>query len=103
MEYLKDEKSGATDAEREYNIVVHDRVAENAVTVFDAGPFQDFVKVVFSKVDAWFEEDERIYVHPKDPYKVFSNFKPIERILFFILTTGRGSISWKPRNIFVLK
>ncbi|GAD96345.1 conserved hypothetical protein [Paecilomyces variotii No. 5] len=71
LEYLKDEKSGATDAEKEYNLVVHDRVAENAVTVFVAGPSQNFVKVVFSKVDAWFEEDERIYVHPKDPYKVF--------------------------------
>lgn len=70
MEYFKNEKPGATDSERVYDLVVDDRVAENAVTVFHAGPFQDSVKVIFSKADAWFEEDERIYVHPKDPYKV---------------------------------
>ncbi|KAJ9370668.1 hypothetical protein DTO282E5_4644 [Paecilomyces variotii] len=69
LEYLKNEKPGATDSERVYDLVVDDRVAENAVTVFHAGPFQDSVKVIFSKADAWFEEDERIYVHPKDPYK----------------------------------
>lgn len=27
-------------------------------------------KVKFASADAWFEEDERIYGHPKDPYKV---------------------------------
>lgn len=27
------------------------------------------VRVEFAAVDAWFEEDERIYVHPRDPYK----------------------------------
>ncbi|KAH6654034.1 hypothetical protein BKA67DRAFT_564011 [Truncatella angustata] len=28
-----------------------------------------YVRVEFGAVDAWFEEDERIYVHPKDPFK----------------------------------
>ncbi|KAI0129139.1 hypothetical protein BJ170DRAFT_361534 [Xylariales sp. AK1849] len=27
------------------------------------------VRVEFAAADAWFEEDERIYVHPKDPFK----------------------------------
>lgn len=47
-----------------------DRIAEAAVILFQDGPFRDFVKVVFDKADAWFEEDERVYAHPKDPYKV---------------------------------
>ncbi|KAK9781740.1 putative DUF427 domain-containing protein [Seiridium cardinale] len=28
-----------------------------------------YVRVEFGAADAWFEEDTRIYVHPKDPYK----------------------------------
>ena len=28
------------------------------------------MKIGFDKVDSWFEEDEEIFVHPKDPYKV---------------------------------
>lgn len=27
------------------------------------------VRVEFAAADAWLEEDERIYVHPRDPYK----------------------------------
>lgn len=30
---------------------------------------KDYVKIESNKVDAWFEEDERIFGHPKDPYK----------------------------------
>lgn len=30
---------------------------------------KDYVKIEYNKVDAWFEEDERIFSHPKDPYK----------------------------------
>lgn len=29
----------------------------------------DMVRVEFDVVDAWFEEDTRIHVHPKDPYR----------------------------------
>ena len=28
------------------------------------------VYIEFDAVDAWFEEEEQIFVHPKDPYKV---------------------------------
>ena len=27
------------------------------------------MRIPFKDVDAWFEEDQEIYVHPKDPYK----------------------------------
>lgn len=30
---------------------------------------KDYLKIESNKVDAWFEEDERIFGHPKDPYK----------------------------------
>ena len=51
---------------------VGERVAQDAVKQFgaDAGPLAGLIKLEFGKMDAWFEEDERIYGHPKDPYKV---------------------------------
>jgi hypothetical protein len=57
-----------------YDIVVGESKAERAATVFSQGDFADYVKIVFGKVDAWFEEDERIYLHPRDPYKVSISF-----------------------------
>jgi hypothetical protein len=50
--------------------VVGDHVAENAATLFLVGDIKDFIRIEFNKADAWFEEDEQIYAHPKDPYKV---------------------------------
>jgi len=55
-----------------YDLVVGERSAPRAVTVFGADKGEGlvgFVKIKFDAADAWLEEDERIYVHPKDPYK----------------------------------
>ena len=41
----------------------------NRMLVFHSGALQDLVKVDFPAMDQWFEEDTRIYCHPKDPYK----------------------------------
>jgi hypothetical protein len=58
-----------------YDLVVGNREAPAAVTEFtgqgsDTKDLAGLLKVEFSAADAWLEEDERIYVHPKDPYKV---------------------------------
>jgi len=34
-----------------------------------SGPLKDYGTIGTNKADAWFEEDERAYGHPKDPYK----------------------------------
>ncbi|KAI1296248.1 DUF427-domain-containing protein [Xylaria venustula] len=39
------------------------------VIVFHQGELAGLVRVEFNAVDAWFEEDVRIDVHPKDPFK----------------------------------
>jgi len=39
------------------------------VLLFKKGPLAGLVKLEFAAMDAWFEEETRIYVHPKDPYK----------------------------------
>ncbi|KAK3625891.1 hypothetical protein LTR56_008451 [Elasticomyces elasticus] len=35
----------------------------------DAEPLAGLVKIDFDSVDAWFEEDTPVFVHPKDPFK----------------------------------
>ncbi|KAI0032122.1 hypothetical protein K488DRAFT_78655 [Vararia minispora EC-137] len=52
-----------------YDLVAGSKVAKGAVTVFEEGNLAGYVKIAFEAADAWFEEDERIYVHPRDPYK----------------------------------
>ncbi|KAI0058683.1 DUF427-domain-containing protein [Artomyces pyxidatus] len=52
-----------------YDLVVANRVAEGAVISHTSGDFKGYVKIIFDKADAWLEEDEEIFYHPKDPYK----------------------------------
>ncbi|KAI0368682.1 DUF427-domain-containing protein [Pilatotrama ljubarskyi] len=52
-----------------YDIVVGNRRAEAAATVYSDDELEGLIQIEFSVMDAWFEEDEQIYVHPKDPYK----------------------------------
>jgi hypothetical protein len=66
--FLRNPKQGATSTT--YDLVVADHTAEDAVTVHSIGDLKDLVKITFDKVDAWLEEDEEIYQHPRDPYKV---------------------------------
>ncbi|KDQ59304.1 hypothetical protein JAAARDRAFT_34040 [Jaapia argillacea MUCL 33604] len=55
--------------EKVYDLVVGSKRAESAVTEFTEGELKGLVRVKFSVAEAWFEEDEEIYNHPKDPYK----------------------------------
>jgi uncharacterized protein (DUF427 family) len=55
--------------------VVHDVVtpggtAEGAALTYpDSAALRDLVRFEFAAMDEWLEEDEPIYVHPRDPYK----------------------------------
>jgi len=52
-----------------FDVVVSDKVAPKAAVLFTSGQFSGLIKITFSSMDAWFEEEEQIFVHPKDPYK----------------------------------
>ncbi len=58
-----------------YTVRVGDSVAENAVwhyehPIAEAPPqLAGLVAFYWGKMDAWFEEDDEVYVHPRDPYK----------------------------------
>jgi len=57
-----------------WTIRVGDRTAENAVWGYsdpydEVAALGDFVAFYWDRVDHWYEEDEEIFVHPRDPYK----------------------------------
>jgi uncharacterized protein (DUF427 family) len=58
---------------RYWSIRVGDQVAENAVWGYDevipgAPDLSGYVSFYFGKVDHWYEEDEEIFGHPRDPF-----------------------------------
>ncbi|KAF9243423.1 hypothetical protein BU15DRAFT_72100 [Melanogaster broomeanus] len=69
----KSEQARPEEGTKVYDLVVGEQVAKEAVTEFTGqGTHKELgglLKLNFASADAWFEEDERIYAHPKDPYK----------------------------------
>ncbi|MGH3758897.1 DUF427 domain-containing protein [Actinophytocola sp.] len=72
------EANGATDHSPSrgdatlYDLVVDGRVVTAAASRYLDSPvpeLRDLVKIRFDAMDEWLEEDEPIYVHPRDPYK----------------------------------
>jgi uncharacterized protein (DUF427 family) len=58
---------------RYWDIVVGDRRSANAVWNYpeaheDALDLRQYVAFYWNRVDDWYEEDERVSVHPRDPY-----------------------------------
>ena len=72
-----------------WTIKVGDKVSENAIWGYQE-PFEevtaikDFVAFYWDRVDAWYEEDEEIFVHPRDPYKrvdVVESARPVQVVV----------------------
>ncbi|PLB53449.1 DUF427-domain-containing protein [Aspergillus steynii IBT 23096] len=68
QQYLANERSDPS-GNKIYDLVVDGKTSSDAAIVMNSGSFTGYVKVGTDKADAWFEEDERVYSHPKDPYK----------------------------------
>lgn len=56
-----------------WSVRVGERVVENAVWAYEdplpsAPPIGSHVAFFQGKMDAWYEEDEKVYGHPRDPY-----------------------------------
>ncbi len=66
MKYLRPSESGNLD---DYDIVVGTQVQKKAAKLDRRQQLEDCFSFVFDKLDAWFEEEEEIYVHARDPYK----------------------------------
>jgi uncharacterized protein (DUF427 family) len=56
-----------------WSVQVGDRVAENAAWRYESplpdGPdIKDYMAFYWNLMDAWYEEDDEVFVHPRDPY-----------------------------------
>jgi uncharacterized protein (DUF427 family) len=51
-----------------------------AHAVIDDGPAAGHVRVEWDSVDAWFEEDEEIFVHPRNPYTRVDALRSTRRV-----------------------
>ncbi|GAC1323719.1 MAG: DUF427 domain-containing protein [Chloroflexota bacterium] len=56
-----------------WTIAVGDRAAENSAWDYphpptDAPDFKDYLAFYWDKMDAWYEEDDEVFVHARDPY-----------------------------------
>jgi uncharacterized protein (DUF427 family) len=74
MEYLeeKDQAQQGADTIR-WQVVIKDRIAHNAARAYtkptgDRAALEGHLTFYWDQMDAWFEEDEEVFVHPRDPY-----------------------------------
>ncbi|SHN45815.1 DUF427 domain-containing protein [Cryptosporangium aurantiacum] len=54
------------------DVVLPDRTLGSAAVLFPDSPvpeLRDLVRLDWASMDEWLEEDEPVYVHPRDPYK----------------------------------
>jgi uncharacterized protein (DUF427 family) len=57
-----------------WNVRIGDRTGENVGwscvdPPIECGPLKDHIAFDWKKMDRWYEEEEEIFVHPRDPYK----------------------------------
>lgn len=55
-----------------YDVVTDAAIAAGAAISYRDSPLpelRDLVRIDWNSMDEWFEEDEPVYVHPRDPYK----------------------------------
>jgi uncharacterized protein (DUF427 family) len=82
--HCPDQREGAC-----WTVRVGDRTAEhaawgNADTRPERAALRDHVAFEWAKMDAWFEEDDEVYVHARDPYKrvdVLHSSRPVRVVV----------------------
>jgi uncharacterized protein (DUF427 family) len=72
-----------------WTVKVGDKAAENAVWSYrepfaEVAAIKDFVAFYWNLMEGWYEEDDEIFVHPRDPYKrvdVVNSSRPVRVVL----------------------
>lgn len=65
---------------RRHGLRVGDVTRPSSVSVYTSDPLQDMVRFDWAALDAWFEEDEEIFVHPRDPYTRVDALRSTRRV-----------------------
>lgn len=72
-----------------WSVKVGDKTADNAAWSYrepypEVAAIKDYVAFYWNLMDAWYEEDDEIFVHPRDPYKrvdVVNSSRPVRVVL----------------------
>ena len=70
-----------------YSIATDEFEIDDAVLGYDDSPIEEIngtFRVEWDAMDHWFEEDEEIYVHPRDPYKRVDALKSSRHVVVSI-------------------
>ena len=74
MEHLeqRDQANASTEVIR-WRLRVNEKVSENGARAYskpagELAALEDHLTFHWNEMDAWFEEDEEVFVHPRDPY-----------------------------------
>lgn len=87
-----------------WSVRVGDRIAADAACSYErpaasATPLSDYVAFEYAAMDAWYQENDRVYAHPRDPYHRFD----VHNTSRHVIVRHGGSViaeSRRPRILF---
>jgi uncharacterized protein (DUF427 family) len=87
-----------------WSLKVADKTAENAVWSYrdplpEANGLEDHFGFEWNQMDGWYEEDEEIFVHPRDPYKRV-DVLPSKRHVRVVIDGQTVADTTRPRLLF---
>jgi hypothetical protein len=81
---------------RHFTVKAGDRTAVDAALRYADSPvaeLRDLVRLDWAAMDGWFEEDEEVYTHPRDPY---TRVDTEDRRAGLLLQRGGRSVHRRP-------
>jgi uncharacterized protein (DUF427 family) len=87
-----------------WSVIVEERVVENAAWSYrdplpERSDIQGYLAFYWDKMDAWYEEEEEVFVHPRDPYKRV-DVMPSSRHVQIVIGGETVADSRRPRLLF---
>jgi uncharacterized protein (DUF427 family) len=85
-----------------FDLTIGERVVHDAAWIYEDSPIdalRDLVRFDWAAMDAWFEEDEEVYVHPRNPYTrvdILSSSRHVQVLLDGVVVAE----STQPRLLF---
>jgi uncharacterized protein (DUF427 family) len=73
MDALRPAVTQSTPGERRYTLQLDGRTIEDVAWTYvdqdgEHAALRDYIAFEWRKIDAWYEEDDEVFVHPRDPY-----------------------------------
>ena len=88
-----------------WSLKVGSKIAENAAFSFDSPtdawqPLKDYVIFEWGEMDSWYEEDEEVFVHLKDPYHRIDVLKSTRHVRIVV---GEQTVAETDRAMFLFE